>query len=198
MRRYFTSDLHLGSAKVLELCKRPFLDNIEMTDKLIKNCNEVASSPDDILYHIGDLYCLKDDEGRPGMMLPWRETQKRFIANVVNIQGNHDPNNGVKSIASSMRMTIGKHFNVVLCHYPSTDPRSRIHLKPGDINICGHQHCLWDNGERHFVDKVNKVLNINVCTDLWDYQPVSEVTLANYIVKILSTNWFSMDNRFEF
>ena len=48
------------------------------------------------------------------------------------------------------------------------------------------------------MDKVNKVLNINVCTDLWDYQPVSEVTLANYIVKILSTNWFSMDNRFEF
>ena len=187
MRRYFTSDLHLGSTKVLEVCNRPFLDNIEMTDKLIINCNEIAKDKEDVIYHIGDLYCLKDDMGHPGMLLPWRETRKRFIADVVNIQGNHDPNNGVKSIASSMRLTIGKVFNVVLCHYPSTDPRSRLHLKPGDINICGHQHTSW-NGEKHLVDKVNKVLNINVCTDLWDYQPVSEVTLVNYIKQILSAN----------
>ena len=37
------------------------------------------------------------------------------------------------------------------------------------------------------VDKLNKVLNINVCTDLWDYQPVSEVTLVNFIKQILSS-----------
>lgn len=186
MRRYFTSDLHLGSSRILDLCKRPFLDNIEMTDKLIQNCNEIAREKDDVLYHIGDLYCLKDDNGSPGMFLPWRETKKRFTANVVNIEGNHDQTNGVKSMATSMRMVLGKVFNVVLCHYPSTDPRSRLHLKPGDINICGHNHTLW-NGEKHFVDKVNKVLNINVCTDLWDYQPVSEVTLVNYIKGVLSS-----------
>lgn len=186
MRRYFTADLHLGSSKVLEMCKRPFLDNIEMTDKLIANCNEIARDSDDVLYHVGDLYCLKDDNGRPGMLLPWRETQKRFNAKVVNIEGNHDATNGVKSMATSMRMVLGKVFNVVLCHYPSTDPRSRLHLKPGDINICGHNHALWDGNEKFLVDKRNKVLNINVCTDLWDYQPVSEVTLVNFIKKILS------------
>jgi calcineurin-like phosphoesterase family protein len=189
MRRYFTADLHLGSARVLELCKRPFLDNIEMTDKLIQNCNEIAREKDDVLYHIGDLYCLKDDNGSPGMLLPWRETQKRFTAKVINIEGNHDPTNGVKSMATSMRMTIGKVFNVVLCHYPSTDPRSKLHLKPGDINICGHNHSPFSNGEKFFVDKVNKVLNINVGIDLWDYQPVSEVTLVNYIKQILSTKF---------
>ena len=188
MRRYFTADLHLGSSRILELCKRPFLDNIEMTDKLIQNCNEIAREKDDVLFHVGDLYCLKDDNGSPGMLLPWRETKKRFQANVVNIEGNHDSTNGVKSMATSMRMTLGKTFNVVLCHYPSTDPRSRLHLKPGDINICGHNHSLW-NGEKYYVDKVNKVLNINVCTDLWDYQPVSEVTLVNYIKQILSSKF---------
>ena len=57
-------------------------------------------------------------------------------------------------------------------------------MKKGDINICGHCHELWD-GEKYFVDKENKVLNVNVCTDLWDYQPVSEVTLVNYIKQIL-------------
>lgn len=189
MRRYFTADLHLGSSRVLELCKRPYMDNIEMTDKLIANCNEVARESDDVLYHVGDLYCLKDDNGRPGMLLPWRETKKRFVANVVNIEGNHDPTNGVKSMATSMRMVLGRAFNVVLCHYPSTDPRSRQHLKPGDINICGHNHALFSNGEKYFVDKANKVLNINVCTDLWDYQPVSEVTLVNYIKQILSSKF---------
>ena len=97
-----------------------------MTDKLILNCNEIASSPDDILYHIGDLYCLKDDNGRPGMLLPWRDTKKRFTAQVVSIEGNHDPNNGVKSVAESMRLVLGRIFHVVLCHYPSTDPRSRL------------------------------------------------------------------------
>ena len=186
MRRYFTADLHLGSSKVLEVCKRPFLDNIEMTDKLIANCNEIAKESDDVLYHVGDLYCLKDDNGRPGMLLPWRETRKRFTGTVVNIQGNHDPTNGVKSMAKSMRLTLGKMFNVVLCHYPSTDPRSQSHLKPGDITICGHNHSLW-NGEKYFVDRERKILNINVCTDLWDYQPVSEVTLVNYIKQILSS-----------
>lgn len=187
MRRYFTSDLHLGSTKVLEMCKRPFSDNIEMTDSLIRNCNEIAKEKDDIIYHIGDLYCLKDDNGHAGMLLPWRETKRRFTAEVINIQGNHDPNNGVKSFALSARLVIGKVFNVVLCHYPSTDPRSRLHLKPGDINICGHQHTLW-NGEKYLIDKENKVLNINVCTDLWDYQPVSEVTLVSYIKQIMSQN----------
>ena len=185
MRRYFTSDLHLGSSKVLELCKRPFMNNIEMTDKLIANCNEIAHETDDVIYHIGDLYCLKDDNGRPGMMLPWKETKKRFRASVFNIEGNHDRNNGVKSVAMSMRLVLGREFNVVLCHYPSIDPRSKLHLKPGDINICGHCHELW-NGEKYLVDKATGVLNINVCTDLWDYQPVSEVTLVNYIKQILS------------
>ena len=164
-----------------------------MTDKLIQNCNEIAREKDDVLFHVGDLYCRKDDNGRPGMLLPWRETKKRFVANVVNIEGNHDSTNGVKSMATSMRMTLGKVFNVVLCHYPSTDPRSRLHLKPGDINICGHSHSLW-NGEKYYVDKVNKVLNINVCTDLWDYQPVSEVTLVNYIKKILSPTTYKFQD----
>ena len=189
MRRYFTSDLHLGSSKVLEVCKRPFLDNIQMTDNLIRNCNEVAKDNDDVIYHIGDLYCLKDDNGRPGLFMPWNETKKRFVSDVLNIRGNHDDSNGVKSIGDSVRMTIGKIFNVVLCHYPSYDQRSRIHLKPGDINICGHVHTPW-SGEKYYVDKINKVLNINVCVDLWNYQPVSEVTLVNYIKKILEERWY--------
>ena len=194
MKRYFTSDLHLGSTRVLEAYKRPFLDNIEMTDKLIANCNEIAKENDDVLYHIGDMYCLKDDNGRPGMLLPWRDTKRRFNAEVINIEGNHDPTNGVKSIAQSMRMTIGKVFRVVLCHYPSTDPRSHRHLIPGDINICGHRHTSW-NGEKFLIDKVNKVLNINVCTDLWDFQPVSEATLVGYLRQVISENFPSMRGR---
>ena len=141
MRRYFTSDLHLGSSRILELCKRPFLDNIEMTDKLIQNCNEIAREKDDVLYHIGDLYCLKDDNGRPGMLLPWRETKKRFTANVVNIEGNHDTTNGVKSMATSMRMVLGKAFNVVLCHYPSTAFHDHYF---GWVHLYGHVHSSYE------------------------------------------------------
>ena len=164
------------------------IDELVPKDHLLRKIEKVMDY--DWLYkRLEPYYC--HDNGRPGMLLPWRDTKKRFTAQVVSIEGNHDPNNGVKSVAESMRLVLGRIFHVVLCHYPSTDPRSRLHLKPGDINICGHCHELW-NGERYMVDKHNKVLNINVCTDLWDYQPVSEVTLVNFIKQILESHWFNL------
>ena len=154
-----------------------------MNKVLVSACNYYAGK-NDIVIHVGDLLTYGKDRETESP----KENPSVFLGQIeatfVNIEGNHDATNGVKSIALSMRLVLGKVFNVVLCHYPSTDPRSRLHLKPGDINICGHNHSLW-NGEKFMVDKKNKVLNINVCTDLWDYQPVSEVTLVNYIKQIL-------------
>ena len=188
MTRYFTSDLHLGSERVLYTSDRPFLNVDDMTDELIKNCNSVASEPDDLLYHIGDLYCFKKDGDFKGIDVPWSETRKKFTAMVLPLAGNHDENNTVKPIAYSMRMILGGRFNCVLCHYPSYHPKATQSLRPGDINVCGHVHAFWPSSDKRcFIDKLRKVININVGVDVWNYKPVSEVQLVNYITHLMAT-----------
>ena len=86
-------------------------------------------------------------------------------------------------------MILGNRFHCVLCHYPSYDERSDEFLTPGDINICGHAHTMWSgSGGRYFIDKKKRILNINVGVDVWGYKPISEITLVNYITKIMVEN----------
>jgi calcineurin-like phosphoesterase family protein len=81
-----------------------------------------------------------------------------------------------------MRIHLGKRFPCVsVSHYPSTDSHSFGQWLPGDIHICGHVHKKW----KHFLDVKNKVLNINVGVDVWNFQIISEDELIKYIDKIL-------------
>lgn len=189
MQKWFTADFHLGSEKVLQAFHRPFGDAHHMNEHLIACCNVLAPSVDDIIYHIGDLYCYKKDGEFDGMDLPWDKVKNGFRATFLPLKGNHDENNGVKTVASSMRMVLGGRFNCVLCHFPSYDSRASASLIPGDINICGHAHVSWkeQTGDgRYYIDKERKVLNINVGVDVWGYKPISEVTLVNYITHTMA------------
>ena len=61
-------------------------------------------------------------------------------------------------------------------HYPSPlNPTNRL-----PIHLCGHVHNLW----KHYYDKRNNILNINVGIDAWNYQIVSDQELIDYIHKI--------------
>ena len=157
-----------------------------MTDHIVACCNVLAPGEDDIIYHIGDLYCYKKDGEFDGMDIPWDTMKNDFRATLLPLRGNHDENNGVKPVADSMRMVLGGRFNCVLCHYPSYDSRSEASLIPGDINICGHAHNAWEGDGRYFIDKEHKILNINVGVDVWGYKPISEVTLVNYITHTMA------------
>ena len=184
MKRFFTADFHLGSERVLQTSSRPFSTVEEMDNALIDACNSICSE-EDVLYHIGDLFCFGSDGDFTGSQIRWPEVKKRFVPDILPLSGNHDENNGVKTIASSLRLTLGRRFKCVLCHYPSYDPRSSESLIPGDINICGHVHSFWPH-KRFFIDKTRKILNINVGVDVWDYKPISEVTLVNYITHLMA------------
>ena len=189
MQKWFTADFHLGSEKVLQAFHRPFGDAHHMNEHLIACCNVLAPSVDDIIYHIGDLYCYKKDGEFDGMDLPWDKVKNSFRATFLPLKGNHDENNGVRTVANSMRMVLGGRFNCVLCHFPSYDSRACASLIPGDINICGHAHVSWkeQTGDgRYYIDKERKVLNINVGVDVWGYKPISEVTLVNYITHTMA------------
>ena len=51
---YFTSDLHLGHANAIKLCRRPFSCVEEMDETLIANWNERVTNGDTV-YILGDL-----------------------------------------------------------------------------------------------------------------------------------------------
>lgn len=175
-RRFFTSDFHLYSKSVLDGYKRPFIDIYDMNGKIFKMCNSIADSADDIIIHCGDL------AEKPQGINPSTLITSNIIATFVNIRGNHDNNNGVKSICSSMRTSLGKVFkDVSISHYPSIDERSIGQWMEGDIHLCGHVHNNW----RFLIDNEHQVLNINMCLEVWDYKIVSEERLIKYITSII-------------
>jgi calcineurin-like phosphoesterase family protein len=186
MKRFFTADWHLGSQllldkKVMKEDVRPF-KSVEKMDAAILRSAHQRAKYDDTIIHVGDLACYGKDRGHAGLEIKPFEIISKIPATFVNIRGNHDLHNSVKSVCDSMRIHLGKRFPCVsVSHYPSTDPHSFGQWLPGDIHICGHVHKKW----KHFLDVKNKVLNINVGVDVWNFQIISEDELIKYIDKIL-------------
>lgn len=184
-KRFYTSDFHLGFSALLEIEKWPF-KSIEKHDQaLIRSCCERAKS-DDIIIHVGDLASVGMDRhnglNSKGLDVKPSTLISKIDATFINIRGNHDINNKVKSICDCMRTNLGRRFpNVSISHYPSYDRRAKGQYFDGDIHICGHVHNKW----KHCLDLDHSVLNINVGCMMWKFQIVSEDELIQYITNIL-------------
>ena len=187
MKRYFTSDWHLGSELILEKCHRPF-NNIQQMDKLIihnATCR-LKKDQSDILYHVGDFMCYKNDRGFKGTVLKQSDYLKQIDRNIIFIRGNHDDSNRVKCHMDSMITNIGPYSNVSVSHYPSMYKETEcLNLPRHHIHLCGHVH--GDKKWLYFYDKHMDILNINVGIDLWNYQIVSESRIVELIQKIIPT-----------
>lgn len=179
-KKFYTADWHLNSEIVRKTFNRPFPSIDYMNKVLVSACNYYASG-NDLVIHVGDLLTYGKDretespKENPSVFL------EQIEATFVNIEGNHDASNKVKSIATSLRTTLGPFVDVSVSHYPSYNPLAEGTFKPGDIHLCGHVHTKW----KHYLDEKNKVLNINVGVDVWGYRPVSEDILISYIRKVL-------------
>lgn len=182
MARFFTADFHLGSEMVLKTSsERPWKTVDEMNEGLIEMCNSIAG-PGDVIIHVGDLFCHGNDRGTEGSKLKPEDFISRINANFVNIQGNHDVNNGVRSVAYYLRTNLGKVFkDVSISHYPSFSTKANGQWRKGDLHLCGHVHHLWKEN----IDIVHRVLNINVGVDVWNYKLVSESELIDYVRKYM-------------
>lgn len=155
-----------------------------MNECILKNINQRCKE-DDILIHCGDFIQFGNDRDWEGVKIHPYEFISRINPTFVNIEGNHDKNNKVKSVCSYMRTTLGnKYLAVSISHYPSNNKLARGQFRKGDVHICGHIHNKW----KYLVDFENKVLNINVGVDVWGFNPVSEDELINYIDRIMRTN----------
>lgn len=82
MRTWFTSDLHLGHQRIIELCNRPYSSVEEMDEALIENINAVVSSRDRLVI-LGDICMGKLEFSLP--KLGWIRA-----AELVLLPGNHD------------------------------------------------------------------------------------------------------------
>lgn len=179
---WFTSDLHLGHERIVELCNRPFNTVEEMNETIIERWNEVVE-PLDKVYVLGDVALGKISETLP---LCQRLNGTKYL-----VPGNHDRcwsgNKRVREIDVLRYEDAG--FVILenevqfkdwkLCHFPTggdshTDdrfPEFRPVLRADDWLIHGHVHNLWKvNGHQ-----------INVGVDVWDFTPVSEHAIIGLI-----------------
>ena len=161
---YFTADLHLGHANVIQHCNRPFTSAEEMDAALIRNWNETVS-PQDEIYILGDLTMKPAEQAH--RYLSVLQGRKYYI------RGNHD--HFLKRIDA-----YGDHFEwvkdyfvlryngkmFVLFHYPISEWDGYFR---GAIHLYGHIHNSAASAER-----LNKEgLCFNVGVDGTCFRPVS-------------------------
>lgn len=187
MHKFFSSDFHLGMAALLKLEKTPF-KSIEKHDAaLLRSCKERAK-PDDIIYHLGDLFCFGNDNHAgesKGHDIKPQAMLKDIPAMFINIRGNHDLNNKVKSVCDSMHMFLSKRFpSVSLSHYPTYDTRCDASCMSAPIHLCGHVHNSW----KHCLDLDHKILNVNMGCMQWGWKIVSDDELIAFLNKLFKNS----------
>ena len=180
-RKWFSSDFHFGCEALMKIDKWPF-KSIEKHDAaLIRSCKE-RTKPEDVIYHLGDM-CLYGTDGHyaeraKGLEVKPYELIKDISATFINIRGNHDLNNKVKSICDSMHMFLSKRYpSVSLSHYPTYDSRIDPSCLTAPIHLCGHVHSKF----KHCLDLDHRILNINMGCMVWGFKIVSEDELIAYL-----------------
>ncbi len=186
MTTWFTSDLHFGHANIIRYCDRPFGDVDEMDAAIVEQWNETVA-PDDTVWVLGDVALGRITESLA--LIADLNGTKLLLA------GNHDRcwsghahraegwteryiDAGFADVEQgSMRLALAGH-DVVACHFPyrgdSHDLDRYVDERPvdsGEWLVHGHVHERWRQRGRM----------INVGSDVWDFRPVAEATLAALI-----------------
>jgi len=197
MKVFFTADCHFDHANIIAYTGRPFskegdyfLDEVGhviwksdkiartdanwMNDTIIKRWNEVVTQ-DDLVYHIGD-FAFKG-------VLNSKRFEQRLNGDIVHILGNHDMNNGTKSYISKCMMEFGGRDIFVQHRPPDIVPIC-------DFCICGHVHEKWkykwvDMGIKSMITEHQYIPVINVGVDVWEFEPVSTLSLLKIYNKII-------------
>ena len=137
---YFTADLHLHHANIIEYCDRPFGSLAEMDRTIISNWNNKAQH-DDWIYILGD-FCWGDRK-------MWCYFLSQLPGHKILIQGNHDRDKNipedkfVEVIPGFLNLSMkdpevkGGEQRITLCHYPML---SWYHSHMGAWQLFGHVH----------------------------------------------------------
>jgi calcineurin-like phosphoesterase family protein len=146
---------------IIKYCNRPFKDVYKMNDAIIRNHN-ARVTPEDTVFFIGD-FCFRDKD-----KINAEYWLKQLNGHFVFIQGNHDHNNGTKSILLNAVIEAGG-MEIYLVHNPA---QCQLMYK---LNLVGHVHGAW----KYKVQ--GKTILINVGCDVHNYYPINlEEVLALY------------------
>lgn len=186
MTRWFTADLHLGHANIIEYSSRPFDSVDAMNRALIARWNEVVADDDEV-WMLGDFALRKIAETLP---LAAELTGRKVLPT-----GNHDrcwPGHGRRAegweeryveagfdeiVHGDVTIDVREH-KPLACHFPyrgdSHDRDRFVDSRPTDRGrwlLHGHVHERW----------LQRGRMINVGVDAWDYRPVGEEDLTRLI-----------------
>lgn len=176
IKTFWTSDAHLGHARICELADRPFTSVDEMNETIINNWNDTVS-PDDIVWVLGDFVMGQKSETLPLVT--------RLNGTIRLVPGNHDrvhPSDkqcakwlpqyeavGIDVMDPEITMMVPG-IDMSMCHFPfegdSHGDDRYSDLRPedhGQILLHGHVHEAWKVRGRQ----------INVGVDVWDFRPVT-------------------------
>lgn len=192
---WFTSDLHLGHERIIELCGRPFKNVHHMNTELVDGWNSVVE-PKDTVYVLGDLALGKLNES-----LQWAAmlTGNKFL-----VPGNHDRcwlgHKKVRAVDVKRYEEAGftvlpglTSINVdgtiaMMCHFPyvgdSQEVDRHVNHRPTDHGywlLHGHTH--WATGITS-----DHPRQIHVGVDAWHYRPVPQDTIRGIIE---TSEWIS-------
>lgn len=140
---YLTSDTHFNHSNIIEYCPKSrshFSSVEEMNETIITNWNRIIS-PDDVVYHLGDL-CM----GKTQDIVP---LVSRLNGKITLLRGNHDHSKRRKDYEKCGIIIKdidyisykGKYF--ILSHIPIGNPECMSHLigENAEIwNLHGHTH----------------------------------------------------------
>jgi len=156
---WFTADLHLGHAAVIDICGRPFADLAAMEAHLLRAIQDRVA-PDHNIWILGDFAHAKDiGDARDRI----RDQFAAIPGRKHLIIGNHD-----RRWVRELPWTSVAHFHEIvvdqrrisLSHYPMVTFPGAGH---GALQLFGHVHQNWA-GSRN---------SINVGVDQWHYRPAS-------------------------
>lgn len=183
---YFTSDTHFGHKNIINLCDRPFRNEMGEPDielmnaTLINNWNKVIT-PEDEVYFMGDFAFMGKNRTQ--------DVLDKLVGKIYFIWGNHDDRKIINSVRDRFvwikdyhelwhNHIDGNKYHFVLFHYPIQSWDRMFH---GSIHLHGHQHRVDQS------DRTNKILDIGV--DGHDFKPWSIVELIDLMnTKLLPTS----------
>ena len=179
--RYFTSDLHLGSALINKYAHRPFSSAQEAAEKLTDNICQTCDCFDSLI-HVGDFMLSGADrhgsEEDRGLDMTLRDYLSDINTRVTLLSGNHDDGHNCEADCKSMVLDLNQNYrNVYVNHFPSDNPNYHGLVGYGkkvQINLCGHVHDKW----KYYYDNKANVLNYNVGVDCHNYKPVRDAEIT--------------------
>lgn len=178
---FLVSDTHWGHAKIITYCNRPFKNVEEMDKALIENWNSVVS-PEDIVYHLGDVVFKGANHAR--------QMLDSLNGKIYLVRGNHDKD--LRRIRDRFEFwPDGAEYKdlvtieildedaprgvqpLVLCHYALRSWDRKTH---GAIHCFGHSHGTLTD------DPFARSLDVGV--DCHNFRPISYEEVKDIMIRI--------------